>query len=226
MGNIFGDEKMEIVAVDKNMHILAWTYDGKSFGSTFPEDYVAANIPAAEACTSIFKDHIHSCGTPALADLDGDGLAEVVAFDCFTSTLRAWHGDGRGFISADGAIATLPSIEAAGVSVADLDGDGVIDFFTAGSWVQLAPDGKVTVIAMLPGMVSTWCQDTIADLDGDGTAEILIGTMDGQVAVYQTHKRLIPSLVQWPAGGGDYQHTGCWRPKPRSSVSADRSAAR
>jgi RNA polymerase sigma factor (sigma-70 family) len=90
MGDLLGDGKMEVVMSDEKNHLLAWTWDGQPFGNTFPESPAeekklrakTANpnqeIPDKELCTSIFKDNITNYGPVSLADLDGDGKAEVI----------------------------------------------------------------------------------------------------------------------------------------------------
>jgi len=37
LGNVYGDDKMEVILPDQHRHILAWTWDGQPFGNTFPE---------------------------------------------------------------------------------------------------------------------------------------------------------------------------------------------
>ena len=89
---------MEVIVPDFRGHILAWTWDGKPFGACVPEangqsaDRSALTPEKAELekCTSIFKDGIDCEGPVSLADLDGDGLAEIIVVDSKTSTLE--HG--------------------------------------------------------------------------------------------------------------------------------------
>src|SRR6185436_349632 len=107
----------------------------------------------------------------------------------------------------DGVLATLPSA-CGGVSVADLGGDGVWDFFTGQWWVRLGKDGKVTTTSMIDATeeVSSM-QPTITDLDGDSMAEILFATPSGKVVVYQTKLAIKPQWLQWPTNGGGIRHT-------------------
>jgi hypothetical protein len=110
-------------------------------------------------------------------------------------------------------------IEPWGVSVASLGGNGVMDFFVGTYWVRRLPDGTTTVTNMLPGSVSHRCQATITDIDGDGMAEILMGTQDGRVFIYHTGKAYRPEWVQWATSHGDLNHTSCWH-KPGAVAAA------
>jgi RNA polymerase sigma factor (sigma-70 family) len=242
LGDVFGDGKMEVIVPDFRGHILAWTWDGKPFGACVPEangqgaDGSALSPEKAELekCTSIFKDGIHCVGPVSLADLDGDGLAEIIVVDGNTATLRAWHGDGTGFGNPDGIIAHLGSANAVGVSVAGPDAAGGFDFFAGAWWAHRDKDGTVRTRLMVPTVPGTAlsdatvgadgpapeavdmeCQDTIADLYGDGLAEVLIGTSDGRVYIFHTGLKYTPQWAQWPMFGRDVHHTSCWTPAKR-----------
>jgi RNA polymerase sigma factor (sigma-70 family) len=230
MGDIIGDGKMDVVMVDGIGRLMAWTWDGKPVPGAVAEDpaemkkFLAAHgqvvdaIPKKDLCTSILRMGIGGDCPLSLADLDGDGKAEIVLFDAEDGTLRAFHGDGKGFGNEDGIIAKLPKdIEPWGVSVASLGGGGAMDFFVGTYWVRRLPDGTTTVTNMLPGGVSHRCQATITDIDGDGMADILMGTQDGRVFIYHTGKAYRPEWVQWATSHGDLNHTSCWH-KPGATV--------
>lgn len=243
IGNVFGDASPEVILPDHRGHILAWTRDGQRFGNTFVEaqghsyDDEREPLPAAmleqEKCTSIFKDNVNCAGPAALADLDGDGLAEIIVIDANTNTLRAWHGDGRGaFGSDDGVIAHVASNNVFGVCVAGPDESGGLDFFAGATWIHRDKSGDVRVRAMAPVISSdgksvlppsegtadtppdvpeTMCQDTVCDIDGDGRADVLIGTSDGRVIVFQTGIAFSEKWAQWPMLGHDVRRSGWWR---------------
>lgn len=107
-------------------------------------------------------------GSPAVADLDGDGRKEIVA--AREGVVIAWEPDGSErfrFDSGGGRVW-------AGVVVADLEGDGSME-------VAFAARDKVFLLdakgAVRPGFPVTW-QDEMralgaADLDGDGRLELV-----------------------------------------------------
>jgi RNA polymerase sigma factor (sigma-70 family) len=194
MGDVAGDAKMEIVATD-NESVHAWTWDGKPLvggDGVFQRDVSPANT------------------SPTLADLDGDGKAEIIIFDQAVNAIRAWHGDGTAVTGDSGIIAKLPT-SCCGVSVADLGGDGIIDLFAGTYWVKFtASTGSVTVTNMLPAEAEiNSTQPTICDLDNDGQADILFGLKNGAVVVYQSHLPYKRQWMQWPTVNGNFQHTGC-----------------
>jgi hypothetical protein len=203
MGDVAGDNKMEVIA-SADGHIFAWTWDGQPLeGDTQVDNFNA-----------VFKANVGSSPyvSPTLADLDGDGKAEIIFADEKTPAIRAFHGDGKGVGNEDGLIATLP-MPCRGVSVVDLGGDGVMDLFAGSYWIKLPKEGAATVTKMLPEDADTdYNQPTIADLDGDGKAEVIFGTKDGRLFVYHTDMTLKPEHAQWPTCNGNFQHTGCWKP--------------
>jgi len=206
MGDVNGDGQMEIFAVDGGGHLMGWTWNGRPLLSGI----------AADGMTGIFKADLPPYSpSPTLADLDGDGRAEIILFDQRTRSLKAWRGDGTGLLSADGAIVHLPEAQCSGgVSVGDLGGDGTLDLFVATYWVQLARDGNTTVVNMLPQTAETTSQPTIADIDRDGKADIVFALTDGRVFVYRTGMDYNESWMQWPTANGNQRHTGVWRRPP------------
>jgi hypothetical protein len=207
LGDVSGDRKLEVVGA-YGTYVFVWTHDGTPAPGTSRVGEFAAvlksNVTAWQA-------------TPALADLDGDGKAEIIVFDQTTKSLKAWHGDGRPVnADADGTIVTLPA-ECAGVSVIDLGGDGVWDFFTGTFWVKWRPGSSepALVTNMLPEPAEVnFVQPTVADVDGDGKMEVVFGLRDGRLFVYRTELPCTAKDMQWPTANGSFAHTSVWPPQP------------
>ncbi|MBV9470958.1 MAG: sigma-70 family RNA polymerase sigma factor [Abitibacteriaceae bacterium] len=218
MGDVTGDDKMEVCGTDSRGNVHLWTWDGKPLPATHPEGEF----------TSVFKTGIHALNScPTLADLDGDGKAEIILFNPATNKLMGWHGDGTSVVPAnpDGTIIDLPGLNCyGGVAVADLGNDGIMDLFVGTCWVQLTPDGKATVTDMLPNRPPTTTQPTITDIDRDGKADILFGLTDGRLYVYNTEKAYKPEWVQWATHCGNFQHTSAWYPPTRHPPTSARLA--
>jgi hypothetical protein len=110
--------------------------------------------------------------TPAIGDLDGDGLLEIVA-----TTEGDPGGLGRRAVILDHLGHFLGCTEAtseftgpvAGLALADLDGDGIVEILSRG--VAWHATGDLVYQHALSGIGST----TAADFDGDGLLEVTTG---------------------------------------------------
>ncbi|HZZ42058.1 MAG TPA: sigma-70 family RNA polymerase sigma factor [Tepidisphaeraceae bacterium] len=213
MGTILAGKEKQVVGAygDK---IYAWTWDGKPVPGADAEGVLISGVEAAEA-------------SPTLADLDGDGVAEIAVYDRKRDAVRAWHGDGTPVgEEKDGTIAELHlprSLQEtkglmgapwAGVSAANLSGNGIVDLFCGVFWIKFDSATRRTVMhdKMLPEpMEMNWNQPVVADLRGDGKAEAIMGLRDGRIVVYETGMKYNAAGAQWGTCNGNFQHTGVWR---------------
>jgi hypothetical protein len=148
--------------------------------------------------------------SPAISDLDGDGVKEVIiGSGCYFSPSVLGHWikilDSRTLnvirtLNASGCVTSSPAI-------ADLDGNGKLD-------IVAVVDGTFNN-PKTPGVVQTWQYDNpnpkwtrapssalnganqqdfglyisispvVADIDGNGSMEVLIGTVTGEVPVFR-----------------------------------------
>ena len=143
--------------------------------------------------------------SPAVADLDGDGQAEVIGagYTIFVldgaSGAQKWHmpsGYDRSQPGASSVGRTWP-----GIAVADLQGDGSLEIVTAHS------GGVVSVYDAQGYFMPGWPQHptsselrglSLADLDGDGKLEIVVTAAIGSKTntwVYEPDGSLRPG---WP----------------------------
>jgi RNA polymerase sigma factor (sigma-70 family) len=204
LGDLDGDGLPEVVATNGGT-IYAWTWDGQPLPGT---RHVGRT-------RGVFKQGLSLPTSPTVADLDGDGKAEVVVFDQSARAIKAWRGDGTGLTSPDGTLVRLDGAPSAGgVSVADLGGDGVLDLLAGTWWVRLSKDGNTQILNMLPTPADTdqWC--TIADVNRDGAADITFVTSDGRLYVYDTGLPYKPEWVLWQTRGGNMRRTGGAKPPP------------
>jgi hypothetical protein len=105
--------------------------------------------------------------TPALGDIDGDGLVEIVTVASPGNVLTAFEHDGTPKPFNPGA---WPQAQTGAIALADLDNDGDVEII-AGSNVY---DHEGVPIFSAP---SDWIYSasTAADLDGDGDLEVILG---------------------------------------------------
>jgi hypothetical protein len=77
--------------------------------------------------------------------------------------------------------------------------------------------GDTPTLSTPPPGVSDRCQPTIVDVDGDGLADVLVGTTDGRVFIYHTGKPYRRQRIHWATVDGDLNHTACWH-NPDSTI--------
>ena len=127
-------------------------------------------------------------GTPAIADLDGDGSPEIVAAS-WDHYIWAWH------VNNGAVVANFPRFlydtSWSSVALKDLDGDGRPEIIVGGDmdnypgapypwggiiwgfWSNGVPLPGFPI--SLPGQ-TIWSSPAIADLNGDGRKDIIVGT--------------------------------------------------
>jgi hypothetical protein len=123
--------------------------------------------------------------TPVVGDLDGDGVPEVVltayANNAYSSAgaLVVLAGDGSGEEHVWTDIGGYQPAGTSGVALGDLDADGTpeIVFLTVDSRVvAIEPDGTLRFVTdPRPDLFLIYSYPTIADLEGDGRAEVIVG---------------------------------------------------
>ncbi|HLT38798.1 MAG TPA: VCBS repeat-containing protein, partial [Enhygromyxa sp.] len=113
--------------------------------------------------------------TPAIGDIDGDGLVEIVTAEPLGPLIAFEH---------DGTIKwSTPVVWDLGVyfgqdlrysssaALADVDNDGDVEIVAA----NMIFDHQGTLLHKLPSIAGQWGATTMADLDGDDDLEIVLG---------------------------------------------------
>ncbi len=206
MGDIFGDDKLEIVCGDENGYLYAFTHDGTPLNG-FPKFFGAA--------IGVF--------TPALADVDGDGKKDiaVISHDWDSpygnALLHLYKVTANGPVEFPGYPIDLQRGAKNSPAIGDLDGDGNFEIVVATGG---APDSTVLakVIAYsdsgqimdgfpwVIGKNSAYDSPTLYDLDNDGTLEILIRVKpdDNVNGIYAINSRgSIVSGFPFPIASGN-----------------------
>jgi FG-GAP-like repeat len=129
--------------------------------------------------TLVMPDPFGPFPLPLLGELDGDGHLDLLVKSTAVPLALTLPGLGDGSFAAP-LQAGAPPVVALGVSLADLDGDHVLDLvFSRGGllphhleWMQGQGNGTFGA----PTLIATATQPTallVADLDGDATADLL-----------------------------------------------------
>lgn len=154
-------------------------------------------------------------GSPAIADIDGDGAAEILAVTT-GGAIAALRADGTGLFET-AAPGTLQIYGQLGV--ADFDGDGVGEVYGGGAIFGV--DGGFEEGSDVGGGGVT-NSPAAGDLDGDGVQELVVGnqafTLDGEL-VWDASKEvpdMAPAIADFDGDGKgevvgtDYSYSGVW----------------
>ncbi len=212
MGDITGDAAKEIVAIDGAGSLHVWTLSG--------EGVAGSRDLGDKGGRGVVETGLSGQLPPSLADLNGDGKAEIIVWDARMNAIRAFTGDGKGGVTglgdARGVVARLPRARGRGlgIAVADLGGDGVMDIFAGPFWVRTKSGAPAQIANILGENAPVAVSPSIVDLEKDGEAEILLGASDGRLWVYKTEQKLQPQWLQWATVSGSFRHTSDWNPAP------------
>ncbi len=175
VGDLDGDDRPEIVAIDQDANLYAWHADGSEVrdGDSNPAtDGVFRRLPD----TSQMQYQM-----PALADIDQDGKDEVIipTQDKKLYVLNEFAADEPGWPR------TLPNYAGGGVAVGDIDANGDLEIVVtvrgSGETYALHHDNTQMWIRWLQHNNFFNPSPALADITGDGKLEVLIPGSNGRL---------------------------------------------
>lgn len=142
--------------------------------------------------------------TPVLADINGDGAMEIIVEerDYPDGYIGVYYGDGS---SVSGFPALMDYIPGSAAAVGDINGDGIPEIIGESYYSVVAFDINGNMLDGFPytlggGRVFSYSSPVLADLDGDGNREIIVGdhsTTAGNGAIHViTHEGM--AFTGWP----------------------------
>lgn len=157
---------------------------------------------------------------PSIGDVDGDGDPEI-AVGTHSAAVFVFHHDGgllAGWpVSTSGMMSCSPAI-------GDIDGDGdrevlagsrdhkVYAWHHDGTLVSGWPKQMGSQLRISSDVSPEAPSPCIADIDGDGLVEVVVGSDDFHVHVYETKAPYLPENVDWGMYRHDERHTGLYTP--------------
>ncbi len=180
-----GDQEVFAADISTGDKIYAWDHSGLELFDT-------------DGNPTTLSGFFHESGanfwsTPAIGDLDGNGINELVIAGRGNHFLYCWHINDA---DINGSPDPYWSVDIGGTCVGspalgDIDGDGKLEV------VLLSEDGKVHIRKFdgsvyqtepwktIGGSVGSYCTPALFDFDGDGRIEIILGGNDGKLHVWR-----------------------------------------
>ncbi|UCF05661.1 MAG: VCBS repeat-containing protein [bacterium] len=192
LGDIDDDGDLEVIAHDVDGYIYAWHHngtevrDGDSNGSTNGVFYVTHGVGGAPWHVS----------TPALADMDDDGIVEIIvatpddANGVLEDSIYCLNSDGSAVPGWPVLIVDEGGSFSASPAVGDIDDDGFPEVVAQNSagWVHCWNHDGTEATGWPRWMYSNKFfvgSPALADLNGNGKLEIVIPEMRGNLYIYR-----------------------------------------
>ncbi|HWB79977.1 MAG TPA: VCBS repeat-containing protein [Nannocystaceae bacterium] len=137
-----------------------------------PDWYVHGHMALIDGATGTphfqFAELSQWAVTPAIGDIDDDGIPEIVGsvMNGGTANLAAWEHDGT--LKWTSTV-TIPGEYS--IALADIDTDGDVEIVVGAS----VTDHNGNLMFNVPDTPTGWAATTLADLDEDGSLEIVMG---------------------------------------------------
>jgi hypothetical protein len=197
--DVNGDGRVDVVTAASVSGDLAWHESDGAMPPAFSRHVLAAGLQAL--------------ADVAVADLDGDGDADVMTALTNSNTVSWYENLGGGGLSWGPRIVTSAASGVTGIDIGDVDGDGDMDVVAA-----LAGSSRIAWYENSAGDGSTWSQVVVAtgfpapagvatgDLDRDGDQDIAAVSAGSQVVWFDNDVQVgtvwVPHIIDATLSGG------------------------
>ena len=186
-GDIDGDNKKEVIAIDEKGVLYVWNADGT-------ERRDGDHNPATNGVFRTFGGCVYQYTCPAIADIDGDNINEIVV---------GTQGDSVFVLNANGSsVAGWPRKFNSDISgspaVGDIDGDGDLEIVVcevSGTVTVLHHDGTTLWSTWFQNQLTFGPSPALGDLDGDGRLEVVLPSKNRNLYAIQWNGSNLPG---WP----------------------------
>ncbi len=175
VGDLDRDGRIDLVSAEKNTDRVRWFRNAEIGGEV-------------SFSAGLVKGGVRGAFNVAVGDVDGDGWMDVVSASRDDDAVRVLRNLGGEPLAFESIVLSDRADEAAGVAIADLDGDGDLDVASASR-----RDGKVRWFENTGASPTAFVERTVdggvagatwvraADLDGDGDLDLVSAARDSGV---------------------------------------------
>ncbi len=189
VGDINADNILEVIALDEGGVLYVWGPDGNEYRD-------GDSNPMTPGVFYRFPGCVYQYGAPVIADIDNDGVNEIVV---------ATHGDSLYVLNEDGTMVPgwpvyINSDASGSPVVGDIDGDGGGDLEIAvntylGHLRAFHHDGTVLFTKWQANSLTFGPSPALGDLDNNGDLETVIPGADGKLYIVRSDGTNYPAIV-------------------------------